>query len=165
MATKPTTYIGEDVSYCEVKRLSVELGTAAGVYTAAFKIPADSILLDVGTECVTVWNAGTSSLMDVGDAADPNGHFAAINMAATDLTAGQSINFAATGGKQGAYFAGTTLINSHWLSRYSASDRTISFVLTTVGTAATTGDTLCWVKWGRRPEGSINREYGTYAAS
>ena len=57
--------------------------------------------------------------MDVGDVADPNGYYAAINLKATDLLAGESISFALAGGKAGAYIA-----NSQVSPRYAAAERT-----------------------------------------
>jgi hypothetical protein len=60
--------------------------------------------------------------MTVGDAGNASGYFAAVNLKATDLLAGESISFDQAGGKAGAYIA-----NSQVSPRYSASARTISW--------------------------------------
>lgn len=110
---------------------------AAGTYTASCTVPAGATILDIVVNAVALWNAGTSAAMDVGDATDPNGYFAAINLKATDALAGESLSFESAGGKAGAYIA-----NSQVSPRYAVAARVISAIVTTVGTAATTGETV-----------------------
>lgn len=167
MANPNVIDVGMSVVQHELARidLNYDPDNAAGVYTVDIHLQSDSVILDIGVVAESLWNPGGNATMDVGDAADPNGFFTSINLKATDLLAGESINFAATGGKQGAYFAGTTLINAHWEQRYSASDRTISFVLTTTGAAPTTGSTLCYVSWMKAVPSQGNIRTGTYVAS
>lgn len=117
-------------------------GGAAGVYTVSVAQPAGSILLDVILHAIALWNAGTSATGIVGDTTDPNGFFAAIDMKATDLLAGEAISVALAGGKAGADIA-----LSQFNRRYSAAGRDITLEITTVGTAATTGETLLDVFW------------------
>lgn len=111
----------------------------AGTYTGSVSVPAGATILDIVVNGVVLWAAGTSASMDVGDAADPNGYFAGINLKATDLLAGESISFESAGGKAGAYIA-----NSQVSPRYSASARVVSGIITSVGTG-TTGRTRMMV--------------------
>jgi hypothetical protein len=117
--------------------------TTAGAYTASVILPAGSHLLDILVEGVTLWDSGTSATMIVGDAADDDGYYTAVNLKATDLLAGESISFALAGGKAGAYIA-----NSQVSPRYSASARTIAGKVTTVGTS-TAGETRASVIWAQ----------------
>lgn len=111
-------------------------GLAAGVYTATWVLPAGSHLDDILVEGVALWNNGTSATLNVGDAGAAGGYFSSVNLKATDLLAGESISFAFAGGKAGSYIA-----NSQISPRYSAAERTITAVITTVGTVPTTGET------------------------
>lgn len=117
-------------------------GLAAGVYTASVTLPAGSHLLDILVEGVALWNNGTSATLTVGDAAVADGYYTGVNLKATDLLAGESLSFALAGGKAGSYIA-----NSQVSPRYSATDRVISAVVTTVGTVPTTGSTRIEVLW------------------
>jgi hypothetical protein len=121
-------------------------GGAAGVYTASASIPAGATLHDIIVNGVALWNQGTSAAMIVGDATDPNGYYDAIDLKATDLLAGESLSFALAGGQAGAYIA-----NSQVSPRYSASARTITAEVTTVGTAATTGHTRLTILYSVTP--------------
>jgi len=112
--------------------------TGAGVYTGSVTVPAGATILDVIVHAVALWDTATSATMKVGDAADDDGIFTAVNLKATDLLAGESINFDKTGGKEGAYLVGTA---THWTTRYSASARVISGVITTVGASGSAGRT------------------------
>lgn len=101
----------------------------AGVYTGSVAVPAGSSILDIILNGVALWDTGTSATMKVGDVADDDGYYTGVNLKATDLLAGESISFALAGGKAGAYIA-----NSQVSPRYSASARTVSGIVTTVGT-------------------------------
>ncbi len=124
----------------QVKRLkfSVANGGAAGTHTGSVPLPAGAILIDTIVHAVALWNSGTSATLKVGDAVDDDGIFTAVNLKATDLLAGESINFDRTGGKEGADLGGTA---THWNRRYLSTARTITGVITLVGTTATTGET------------------------
>lgn len=124
------------------KRLSYSTGAGvAGVYTASIVQPGGSVLVDAMLHAIDLWNAGTSATGKVGDTTDDDGIYTAINLKATDLLAGESISVWLAGGKAGADIA-----NSQWNRRYSAADRTISFIVTTVG-VGTTGETLFDLSW------------------
>ena len=137
---------------------TIKLSTvgAAGTYAADILLPAGHIIHNISVVAVALSNAGTSSTLDIGDysnaatpvAIDADGFFAAINLKATDLLAGEGIDFYRTGGKQGAYLPYTTNgqnAASHVNKLYSADARRIRASCTTVGTAATTGETLITV--------------------
>ena len=115
----------------------------AGTYTGAINLPAGAIIQDIIVHATALWSAGTSAAMNVGDAVTANGYYAAINLKATDLLAGESASFAFAGGKQGADLdvAGTGF---HVRRRSLATARVISGVITSVG-AGTTGRTLMTV--------------------
>lgn len=133
-------------------------GLAAGVYTASLTLPAGHHLLDILVEGVALWNNGTSATLKVGDAGTDDGYYTAVNLKATDLLAGESISFALAGGKAGGYIA-----NSQVSPRYSATERVISAIITTVGTVPTTGETRIAVIW-TQPAADSRTDH-TYVAS
>lgn len=139
--------------------LNQDATNAAGTYTMTVKVPAYAEIMDIVIEGVALWNAGTSALMDVGDDDDPNGFYAAVNLKATDLLADESLSFYLAGGKGGAYVTATQVTN-----RRSTSDRTISAVITTVGTPSTTGETRMIVQLAY-PFGGNMAVPSTYAAT
>lgn len=110
--------------------------TGAGTYTGAVSVPAGATLIDIIVNGVALWDTTTSATMIVGDGTDPDGYYTAVDLKATDLLAGESISFALAGGKAGAYIA-----NSQVSPRYSASARTITGSITTVGAAGSAGRT------------------------
>lgn len=122
--------VAEEVSFTEAGDTT---------YTGSVNVPAGATILDVLVQNVALWDDGTSAVMDVGDAADPNGFFASVDLKATDLTAGQVINFNHQGGKGGAYITEGT--STHFLSLYSATARVVSGVVTTGGQNGTAGRT------------------------
>lgn len=130
---------------CKAVRMKVSTGVA-GTYTARIKVPAHSLILNLGLHAVALWNAGTSATGIVGDAADPDGFFTAIDLKATDLLAGEGISLWDHGGKPGAYIVGT-LPTGHWETRYSTSERLLAFENILLGDAATTGETIFWVEY------------------
>lgn len=105
--------------------------SAAGTYTGSVTVPAGALITDIKVWSTVLWNAGTSSLMDVGDVTDPNGWYAGIDLQATDLLVGEEINFIQTGGKEGAYLSLTTGARS---ASYSASARIVSGIIVQTGT-------------------------------
>lgn len=109
----------------------------AGTYTGSVAVPAGATIVDIIVNGVALWAAASSATMIVGDGVDPDGYYTGVNLKATDLLAGESLSFAQSGGKAGAYNVGT---NTHWTNRYSATARTITGVITSVG-AGTTGRT------------------------
>lgn len=115
----------------------------AGTYTASVEVPAGATLLDIIVNGVVLWAAGTSAVMIVGDGTDPDGYFTGVNLKATDLLAGESISLDQAGGKAGAYIA-----NSQVSPRYSATARTITGQITSVG-AGTAGRTRMLVLYAK----------------
>lgn len=128
--------VGASVSFTET--------TGAGTYTGEITIPAGATILDIIVQGDAVWTATTSATMEVGDyttagvALDADGFYTAVNLKATDLLAGESLSFAQSGGKAGAYNIGT---NTHWTNRRSTSERKIRGSVVTVGAAGNAGRT------------------------
>lgn len=153
------TFLAAQGSQVQCTELVLKAGTlAAGVYTATANLPAGAAILDILVEGVALWNNGTSATMKVGDATVDDGYFTAVNLKATDLLAGESISFSLAGGKAGAYIA-----NSQVSPRYYASGAAISAIVTTVGTAPSTGETRVNVIWCQPSANS--RIEATYVAS
>jgi hypothetical protein len=123
-------------SVVEAHEVTFTETVGAGVWTGSVTVPAGSTLLDIIVYNTVLWNSETSADMDVGDETDPNGYFAGIDLKATDLLADESLSFALAGGLAGAYIA-----NSHVISRYSASARVISGIVTKVGSTGSAGRT------------------------
>jgi hypothetical protein len=110
--------------------------SGAGVYTGSVSVPAGATILDIIINGIALWTSQTSATLKVGDVADDDGYYTAVDLKATDLLAGESLSFALAGGKAGAYIA-----NSQVSPRYSASARVISGIITKVGTTGTAGRT------------------------
>lgn len=114
--------------------------TGAGVYTGSVNLPAGATLENIVVHAVALWNPATSATMKVGDVADDDGIFTAVNLMATDLLVGESISFTHTGGKQGADLD-VPAAGAHVRRRYLVGARVISGIVTTVGAGGTTGRT------------------------
>lgn len=110
--------------------------TGAGTYTGTVTVPAGALILDIKFWSTVLWTATTSATLKIGDAADDDGWFAAIDLKATDLLVGEELNFSQTGGKPGVYLNTTTGARA---AAYSASARAVSAVVTTVGAAGNAG--------------------------
>lgn len=105
-------------------------------------IPAGAWLHNIQVLSSVLWTGGTAA-MDVGDTADPNGYFAAINLKATDLLVGEVLDTSPStswGGKEGAYLVAATgrrgPTATNFAKYYAAGSNIIGTV--TVGTPATT---------------------------
>lgn len=109
----------------------------AGTYTGTVSLPAGATIIDIIVHAVALWDNAGAVTMKVGDT-DDDGFYTGVNLKATDLLAGESLSFAQSGGKAGAYNAGT---NTHWTNRYSATARDISGVITTASTGGSAGRT------------------------
>lgn len=125
----------EGEPYRAVERTFVETA-GAGTYTGSVTIPAGASIVDIIVNGVALWDNAGACTLKVGDAADDDGYYTAINLKATDLLAGESISFALAGGKAGAYIA-----NSQVSPRYAAAARVISGIITTASTGGSTGRT------------------------
>lgn len=139
MAANPGTIRAESIRFVEAD------GTAAGTWTGTVKIPAGAFLIDCLVYASAVWTATTSATLQVGSSAgtgfDLDGFYAAVDLKATDLTAGQSLALGREGGKSGATF--TEGSSSHLLNAWCPDERTMKATVVTVGAPVTTkpGDT------------------------
>lgn len=113
--------------------------TGAGTYTATVTVPAGALIHDIKLWSTALWTASTSATGKIGDVADDDGWFTAINLKATDLLVGEELNFVQTGGKEGAYLSTAMGLRS---AAYSASARAVSCVVTTVGASGNAGRSL-----------------------
>lgn len=100
-------------------------------YTGSVSVPAGAYLLDVIVHNDSLWDDGTSASMIVGDVADPNGFFDAVDLKATDLLAAEQISFGYTGGQEGADVDGGESAGDHLRRRFLATARVITGVITT----------------------------------
>lgn len=86
--------------------------TATGLtHTATIAVPAGAVVHSVQVIPRVLWAATTSATLIVGDTADDNGFFDAVNLKATDLVVGEMLetnNDALWGGKNGAYLVAAT---------------------------------------------------------
>ena len=130
---------GAGVLVCEEVTFTETSG--AGTYAGSVAVPAGAYIVDIIVQNLALWtNAGTATMI-VGDAGDPDGFYTAVNLKATDLTAGQTICLDMPGGKQGAYVTVGTYPDSHVLGRYNASARSITGSVTTSSTGGGAGRT------------------------
>jgi len=119
----------------------------AGVYTGSVTIPAGATINNVVVHAVALWDAATSATLIVGDVADPNGFFDAVDLKATNLLAGESIDFAHTGGVEGADVdAPAAAVEVR--RRYLAGPRVVTGEVTSVG-AGTAGRTRITVTYSK----------------
>jgi len=117
--------------------------TGAGVYTGSVDIPAGATILNVRVRNTVAWTATTSATLIVGDNADPNGFYDAINLKATDLVVGEELNFDNLGGKPGLYLVAAT---GH-RDAYRATATKVTGEVTTVGAAGNAGRTRMIVEY------------------
>src|SRR5688500_15767105 len=71
--------------------------SSRGTYTGSVSVPAGAIVLDVQVPAVALWTATTSAVLKVGDAADDDGFWTAVDLKATDLLLNEGLSFAARG--------------------------------------------------------------------
>ena len=146
----PTTGGWQAVGGIVAAEVALTETTGAGTYTGDIEIPAGAEILDIVVIGDALWTATTSATLEVGDwttggvALDADGFYTAVNLKATDLLAGESLSFAQSGGKAGAYNTGT---NTHWTNRRSASARLLRSRVVTVGAAGNAGRTRVVVQY------------------
>lgn len=116
--------------------------SGAGTYTGTVRLPAGATLVNIIVHAVALWDNAGAVTLKVGDATDDDGYFTGVNLKATDLLAGESIDFNMAGGKAGADIA-----NSQINRRYSASERAINAIVTAASTGGSTGRTRVTVIW------------------
>lgn len=125
--------------------LFVENG--AGTYDFDVKVPAGAAIVNIMVQAEALWSAATSASLEIGDyttadppvAIDADGFFTAVDLKATDLTAGQHIDFVQTGGVEGAYVT-LAAAGAHSLQRMDGVDRWVRARVVSVG-AGTAGRT------------------------
>ena len=127
---------------------------AAGTYAADVTVPAGAYIIDVQIHGVALWNAGTSSSLEVGDADDADLYYTAVNCKATDLAAGEVLSFGHDGGTLGV---GNT-DDDGLIAGYQSAIRQVKASLVCVGTACTTGETRIVVIW-IKPTDSVTSSF------
>jgi hypothetical protein len=100
----------------------------AGVYTAIVEIPSECMVLDVRWMNDALWGAATSATLNVGDADDVDGYFAAV-----DLKAAPIANVNGAGGIS-CFLKDTGAGAYAGLTKYSSSLLVITATVTVVGT-------------------------------
>lgn len=120
--------VAKEVTYTET--------AGAGVYTGSVAVPAGATIIDIIVHAVALWDNAGAVAMIVGDVADPNGFFDAVDLKATDLLAAESISFAKAGGQEGADVSATQVNR-----RYLATARVITGEITSASTGGSTGRT------------------------
>jgi hypothetical protein len=149
----PIRYAGAASHPVVTKYGTITETAGAGTYTLSFSLPAGATLLDLGASGVALWTNAGAVVLKAGDT-DDDGYFTAVDLKATDLLAGEEISIAGgagtAGGKEGAYIAGSQ-VNA----RYSASARTISFIVSAASTGGGAGRTRCWVRYIAPTSGDI----------
>jgi len=134
VVVQPTKLLVETILFTET--------TGAGTYTGSVTVPGNSLIHDIKVWSTALWTATTSATMIVGDVADPNGWYAAIDLKATDLLVGEQIRFESAGGKEGVYYvAATGELETAW----TATERVITGEIITVGAAGSAGRTYMQV--------------------
>jgi len=169
MATRPIIYCGYTPEYTETQRLYYKddklAGYAAGTWTATWTIPARAVITDIILCGVALWNAGTTAVLDVGDADDPDGWFSQVDLKGSELSVDAAVNFSHSGNVEGAYLTSADTASAATTNRYSASEKTITATITTVGTAVSTGETIITVKYAFEPAGAGGMKGSTYLAT
>jgi len=118
---------------------------AAATYEWGCVVPAYAIISNIGIVAEALWDDGTSASLEVGiSGGDEDEFFTAVDLKATDLLAGETVDFAKGGGVEGANLVGT---GTHWENRYSTSQRTISFTVAAGGGDGTAGRTVVYVEY------------------
>jgi len=134
------------------KRVLFTENAANTVHTGTIALPAGAWLHDIQVTNQALWGAASAAL-DVGDTADPNGFFAAVDCKATDLLVGEVLsmqNDSMWGGKEGAYIVaatgrrGPTSTN---FGLYYAGGTNILGTMTVGTPGATTGRTIMSVTY------------------
>lgn len=142
MAYSGTTYLVGETGSMVTKSVTYTEDATSTTHTGTIALPAGSWLHSIKVTSSVLWTGGTAA-MDVGDTADPNGYFAAINLKATDLLVGEVLDTQSStlwGGKEGAYLVAATgqrgPVGTNFGMYYAAGSNILGVV--TVGTPATT---------------------------
>lgn len=122
----------------------------AGTYSGTFEVPDGCTIVDIIVHAEALWTAATSASLIVGDTADDNGYFDAVDLKATDLLAGESVSLTHTGGQKGA---DVDLVDAaagadHIRRRMLTSTRNLTAKVVSVG-AGTAGRTVVTFVYAR----------------
>lgn len=112
-------------------------------YTGTVTVPAGAWITDIRIRNVALWDDGTSASMIVGDVADPDGYYTAVDLKATDVLADEVVRFESTGGVEGAYI----VVATGEVKDYDVAARVISGVITTGAQDGTAGRTRLLVEY------------------
>lgn len=120
-----------EVSQLLVAERSFTETTGAGTYTATVEVPAGYSVLDVRWLTTALWTAATSAVLNIGDADDADGYYAAIDLKTYPaLVTGNPYGFTAnSNGGPHVYGSG----------KYYGSGGTITATVTTVGATGSAG--------------------------
>jgi hypothetical protein len=144
------TISGDGAGYARVEEIAFTEDTqsGAGTYSGSVAIPAGSWIENIIVVNNVLWNDGSSASLEVGDDTDPNGYFTAVDLAATDLIANQTIDFSnRDGGVGGVYLTEGT--STHTLARYYASADNITANVAVGDGDGTAGRTRVFVVFGK----------------
>jgi hypothetical protein len=141
MAANPGTVRAESIRFLESDGNAV--GGLAGTWSGSIAIPAGACIVDVIVHCTAVWNATTTAVLTVGDGDTADGYYTAVNLKATDLTAGQDLTLAMAGGKQGTFLGDASSAGVHTTKAFNLAARNCVAKVITTGAPVTgrTGDT------------------------
>lgn len=149
--TNPTI-TGDGVDGVVVAKRVTLAETATGVsHVATVAIPAGGTLLDILVSGGVLWGAA-AAVLKVGDTADDDGYFTAVNLKATDLLAGETLSVSGStsnwGGKNGVYLVAATGQRGPTSSNfgtYYAAGSNILITVTVTTPSVTTGRTYVTV--------------------
>jgi hypothetical protein len=124
----------------------------AGTYTGALALPAGATILDVTVVQVAQWTAATSAVMQVGDAGDAAGFISALDLKAAAAGAVYAFgSLGAWGASPGGAYIQQAGNDGSFLGLYSASARTITATVVTVGGGGAAGRTRLVVSYVAAP--------------
>ncbi len=114
--------------------------TGSATYTVTIPVPAGAFVHNILVSAQALWTAGTSAALKVGDTADDDGYFTAVDVKATDLLVGEvlsTLDGDLWGGKNGAYLVAATgqrgPVATNFGNYYAAGSN-ITFAVVKVGT-------------------------------
>lgn len=155
--TGDPNFTGDPQGIVVVKKV-VFTETATGTsYVGTVPIPAGATLLGLQVTSQALWTPTTSASMIVGDTADPNGFFDAIDLlAAADLLVGEVLDINSAdnwGGTEGAYLVAMTgrrgPAATNFGTYYAAGSNIVGTITVVDPEATPTGITIMTVAYAR----------------
>lgn len=140
---------GAGTGYLRVAELTFTeaVQSGAGSYSASVTIPAGGWIENIIVKAVAVWDDATSASLQIGDGDDADGYFTAVDVKATDLTAGQTIDISNRDGGQGGVYL-TEGTSTHTLARYYSAAGTLTATVTVGAGGGSAGRTRVFVIFG-----------------